>query len=145
MLLVGALGFLLGRVTVPAPPIEPQTVQAIVVQNKVALGPDRLDEDRTPAYLSTEALAYCASPSHSCKVPGTDMASGAGVVANCWTQGQMMWNWDLSDPTAQSNPYRVRSDLWYRASFPDGRTGYLSEVYVVRGDRGGHGLPRCVP
>ncbi len=145
VLLVGALGFLLGRATVPAPPIEPQTVEAIVVQNKVALGPDRLEEDRTPAYLSTEALAYCASPSHSCKVPGTEMASGAGVVANCWTQGQMMWNWDLSDPTAQSNPYRVRSDLWYRASFPDGRTGYLSEVYVVRGDRGGHGLPRCVP
>jgi helix-turn-helix protein len=145
VLVAGALGFLLGRLTVPAPPIEPQTVEAIVVQNEVALGPDRLEEDRTPAYLSTEALAYCASPSHSCKVPGTDMASGAAVVANCWTQGQMMWNWDLSDPTAQANPYRVRSDLWYRASFPDGRTGYLSEVYVVRGDRGGRGLPRCVP
>jgi hypothetical protein len=145
VLAVGALGFLLGRVTVPAPPIVPQTVEAIVVQNKVALGPDRLEEDRTPAYLSTEALAYCASPSHSCKVPGTEMASGAAVVANCWTRGQMMWNWDLADPTAQSNPYRVRSDLWYRASFPDGRTGYLSEVYVVRGDRGGRGLPRCVP
>ena len=145
VLVVGALGFLLGRLTIPAPPVVPQTVEAIVVQNKVALGPDRLDEDRTPAYLSTEALAYCASPSHSCKVPGTEMASGAAVVANCWTQGQMMWNWDLADPTAQSNPYRVRSDLWYRVSFPDGRTGYLSEVYVVRGDRGGHGLPRCVP
>ncbi|MDT7744368.1 MAG: hypothetical protein QOE59_3446 [Actinomycetota bacterium] len=145
VLAVGALGFLLGRLTVPAPPVVPQTVEAIVVQNKVALGPDRLEEDRTPAYLSTEALAYCAAPSHSCKVPGTEMVSGAAVVANCWTQGQMMWNWDLSDPTAQSNPSRVRSDLWYRASFPDGRTGYLSEVYVVRGDRGGRGLPRCVP
>ena len=145
VLLVGALGFLLGRLTVPAPPIVPQGVEAIVVQNKVALGPDRLEEDRTPAYLSPEALAYCAAPSHSCKVPGTEMASGAALVANCWTQGQMMWNWDLSDPTSQSNPDRVRSDLWYRASFPDGRTGYLSEVYVVRGDRGGRGLPRCVP
>ena len=91
------------------------------------------------------AIAYCASPSRNCKVAGTEMASGAAVVANCWTQGQMMWNWDLDDPTAQSNPYRVRSDLWYRASFPDGRTGYLSEVYVVRGDRGGRGLPRCTP
>jgi len=145
VLVVGALGFLLGRLTVPAPPVVPQSVEAIVVQNKVALGPDRLEEDRTPAYLSTEALAYCASPSHSCKVPGTEMASGAAVVANCWTQGQMMWNWNLSDPTARSNPDRVQSDLWYRASFPDGRTGYLSEVYVVRGERGGRGLPRCVP
>jgi hypothetical protein len=145
VLVVGALGFVLGRMTVPAPPIVPESVAAIVVQNKVALGPDRLEEDRTPAYLSTEALAYCASPSHSCKVPGTEMASGAAVVANCWTQGQMMWNWDLADPTSQSNPDRVRSDLWYRASFPDGRTGYLSEVYVVRGNRGGRGLPRCVP
>jgi hypothetical protein len=145
VLVAGALGFLLGRLTAPAPPVVPQSVEAIVVQNKVALGPDRLEEDRTPAYLSTEALAYCASPSHSCKVPGTEMASGAAVVANCWTQGQMMWNWNLSDPTARSNPDRAQSDLWYRASFPDGRTGYLSEVYVVRGERGGRGLPRCVP
>ncbi|MCD2196235.1 helix-turn-helix domain-containing protein [Actinomycetospora endophytica] len=145
VLVIGALGFVLGRVTVPGPPIVPQTVEAIEVQNKVALGPDRLVEDRTPAYLSTQALAYCASPDRSCKVPGTEMASGAAVVANCWTQGQLMWNWDLSDPTAQSNPDNARSDLWYRASFPDGRTGYLSEVYVVRGDRGGRGLPRCTP
>ncbi len=145
VLVVGGLGFLLGRVTEPGPPIVPKTVEAIVVQNKVALGPDKLVEDRTPAYLSTEALAYCAQPSRSCKVPGTEMVSGAGIVASCWTRGQMMWNWDLSDPTAQSNPYRVRSDLWYRASFPDGRTGYLSEVYVERGDRGGRDLPRCNP
>ncbi|MCD2187960.1 helix-turn-helix domain-containing protein [Actinomycetospora soli] len=140
-----ALGFLLGRVTVPDPPVVPQTVEAIEVQNKVALGADRLVEDRTPAYLSTEALSYCASPSRSCKVPGTEMASGAAVVANCWTQGQMMWNVDLADPDQGRNPERAQSDLWYRVSFPDGRTGYLSEVYVVRGDRGGRGLPRCTP
>ncbi len=145
VVVVGALGFLLGRLTIPEPPIVPQTVEAIIVQNKVALGPDRLVEDSSPAYLSTEALAYCASPSRNCKVAGTEMVSGAAVVANCWTQGQMMWNWDLSDPTAQANPDDVRSDPWYRASFPDGRTGYLSEVYVVRGDRGGRGLPRCNP
>lgn len=138
-----ALGFLLGRVTEPDPPVLPQTVEAIEVQNKVALGPDRLVEDRTPAYLSTEALSYCASPSRSCKVPGTEMWSGAAVVANCWTTGQMMWNVDLADPDQERNPDRAQSDLWYRASFPDGRTGYLSEVYVVRGDRGGRGLPRC--
>ena len=145
VLVVGALGFVLGRVTVPKPPILPQTVEAIVVQNKVALGPSALVEDTSPAYLSTLALAYCAQPSRNCKVPGTEMASGAAVAANCWTQGQMMWNWDLSDPTAQANPNRVRSDLWYRASFPDGRTGYISEVYIERGDRGGRGLPRCDP
>ncbi|MEJ2866527.1 helix-turn-helix transcriptional regulator [Actinomycetospora sp. OC33-EN08] len=140
-----ALGFLLGWVTVPAPEAAPQTVEAIEVQNKVALGADRLVEDRTPAYLSTEALSYCASPSRSCKVPGTEMVSGAAVVASCWTTGQMMWNVDLADPDQARNPDRVQSDLWYRASFPDGRTGYLSEVYVVRGDRGGRGLPRCTP
>lgn len=140
-----ALGFVLGRVTVPDPPVLPQTVEAIEVQNKVALGADRLVEDRTPAYLSTEALSYCASPSRSCKVPGTEMASGAAIVASCWTTGQMMWNVDLADPDQERNPDRAQSDLWYRASFPDGRTGYLSEVYVVRGDRGGRDLPRCTP
>ena len=140
-----ALGFVLGRATAPAEPVRPQTVEAIEVQNKVALGADRLVEDRTPAYLSTEALSYCASPSRSCKVPGTEMVSGAAVVASCWTTGQMMWNVDLADPDQARNPDRVQSDLWYRASFPDGRTGYLSEVYVVRGDRGGRDLPRCTP
>ena len=140
-----ALGFVLGRATAPVEPVRPQTVEAIEVQNKVALGADRLVEDRTPAYLSTEALSYCASPSRSCKVPGTEMVSGAAVVASCWTTGQMMWNVDLADPEQERNPDRVQSDLWYRASFPDGRTGYLSEVYVVRGDRGGRDLPRCTP
>jgi hypothetical protein len=138
-----ALGFVLGRVTVPDPPVLPQTVEAIEVQNKVALGADRLVEDKTPAYLSTQALSYCAENSRSCKVPGTDMWSGSAIVANCWTIGQMMWNVDLADPDQERNPERAQSDLWYRASFPDGRTGYISEIYIVRGDRGGRNLPRC--
>lgn len=43
------------------------------------------------------------------------------------------------------DPHRADSDLWYRAAFPDGRSGYLSEVYVNGEDRGGLGLPSCGP
>lgn len=40
---------------------------------------------------------------------------------------------------------RAESDLWYRASFPDGRSGYVSEVYLSGASRGGLGLPDCGP
>lgn len=141
--LVGG-GYLLGRAdTHPTP--SASSVEAIQVQNKVALGSNYLVEDKTPEYLSALPIAYCAAPDRSCKIPGTEMASGAAVVANCVTHGQQMWNYNLADPAVASNPDRAASDLWYRASFPDGRSGYVSEVYLVAGSRGGLGLPNCGP
>ena len=97
------------------------------------------------ARLSTLPLAYCAAPSRSCKVPGTEMGSGVAVVANCVTTGQRMWNYDLGDPTSRVNRDRAESDRWYRVSFPDGRSGFLSEVYLTPASRGGLGLPDCGP
>ena len=44
---------------------------------------------------------------------------------------------------SRDNPHRAHSTLWYRARFPDGRAGFLSEVYVDPASRGGLGLPDC--
>ena len=48
-----------------------------------------------------------------------------------------------ASPESTQNPRRANSTLWYRVTLPDGRTGYLREIYVVPEDRGGKGLPAC--
>ncbi|MER5201028.1 helix-turn-helix domain-containing protein [Streptomyces sp. NPDC002755] len=113
----------------------------IVVQNKVAIGPNQLVEDSTPAYLSSRTVSRCAR--RGCKLVDTDFWSGAKLVATCWTRGERLTNQDAGSDGIQRNKNRVTSDLWYRAVWPDGRSGYLAEVYVVVGDRGGLGLGRC--
>jgi hypothetical protein len=122
---------------------EAETVvpKAIVVQNKYATGPSSLLEDRTYAYLSTSPEPYCAE--RGCKVEGTDMKSGARLVVTCWCEGAEMTNRDTTSPGIEQNPHGVTSKLWYWGVWPDGRAGYLSEVYVEPQYRGGLGLPRC--
>ena len=133
------------RGTQPSTTTTPTTISVtaavITVQNKVALGADRLIEDSTPAYLSTKTAPYCAR--EGCKMTGTDMASGVMLVAVCHSQGTEMFNYNLDSSESKQNPHRLNSALWYRINLPDGRTGYLSEAYVVPEDRGGKGLPEC--
>ena len=123
-----------------ATPQRPRAV-VITVQNKVALGANGLIEDTSPAYLSSRPIPYCSH--HGCEVPGTQLKSGALIVAVCYTRGAQMFNFNLDSSASQNNPYRVSSRLWYKAVFPDKRSGYISEVYVVASNRGGMGLPRC--
>jgi hypothetical protein len=113
----------------------------LVVQNKYATGSSSLLEDRTPAYLSTSPEPYGAE--RGCKVDGTDMKSGALLAVTCWLEGAEMTNRDTTSLGIEQNPHGVTSKLWYRGVWPDGRTGYLSEVYVEAQCRGGLGLPRC--
>ena len=145
------LGLLVGGVAIASwtrtggEPVVTQNLRVIEVQNKVAVGPDSLVEDTTPAYLSSAPIAYCASASRSCKVLGTEMGSGAAIVASCQVEGQRMVNFNLREEASRDNPYRADSTIWYRAAFPDGRSGYLSEVYVNGENRGGLQLPTCGP
>lgn len=113
----------------------------VEVQNKIALGSSGLVEDSTPVYLSTRTLARCAR--RGCKLDGTEMWSGAVLRARCRATGAVLHNFNLEDPAALDNPEHVRSSLWYRVEMPDKRTGWLSEVYVVRAHRDGLGLPVC--
>ncbi|MEU8025637.1 helix-turn-helix transcriptional regulator [Micromonospora harpali] len=116
---------------------------ALVVQNKVAIGPSGLAEDTTPAYLSGRPAPFCAK--RGCKVPGTEVWSGAVLVARCQVVGDKITNRDLTSEGIETNPNGVASNIWYEVVLHDGRTGYLSEVYVEARYRGGMGLPICTP
>ncbi len=120
----------------------PASHAVITVQNKVALGAAELVEDSSPAYLSGEPVSFCSR--RGCRLEGTDMASGALVVGVCRATGEKMWNYNLDSP-APDNPHRAASDLWYRIAWPDGRYGYLAEIYVEPASRGGLGLAECAP
>lgn len=124
----------------PVPPAAATVAAVVTVQNKIALGADDLVEDSSPSYLSAEPIAFCGS--RGCKIDGTEIVSGVLLPATCVSQGERMWNYNLDSPAAQ-NAHRAESDLWYRVSWPDGRTGYLSEVYLEPASRGGLGLPTC--
>jgi hypothetical protein len=113
----------------------------ITVQNKVALGPNTLTEDTTPAYLSSRPIPYCSH--YNCEVPGTQVSSGAMLVAVCYTHGVEMYNYNLDSAASEDNPYRASSSLWYRVVFPRGQSGYISAVYIVAADRDGMALSTC--
>lgn len=137
-LVAGGAGWLAARSLVPAAASAGPVV--VTVQNKVAVGAEDLVEDAGPAYLSSRAVAFCGP--RGCKEDGTDVVSGAMLPATCTVVGERMWNYNLDSPVAR-NPHRAESALWYRVTWPDGRSGYLSEVYLEPGSRGGLGLPAC--
>jgi len=119
---------------------RPSGPVAIVVQNKVAIGTELL-EDFTPAYLSSKPIPFCGR--EGCKLEGTEMSSGAVLAVDCYVTGAELSNADLSSPGIERNRHKHTSSLWYRAVLPGDRTGYISEVYVKPEHRGGLGLPRC--
>lgn len=116
------------------------TEREVVVYNKVTNGPTQMRED-VPAYLSTVPRNYCKRD--GCALPGTDMVTGHRIVAICQTTGARTTNgWD-ANPSDDSNPGLFESTRWYLMRWPDGRTGYLSEVWVAPEHRGGLGLRTC--
>lgn len=116
--------------------------RTVVVQNKVAIGEGQLVEDRTPSYLGERPVARCANQP-GCKMPGTDVGTGATLLAVCQLTGESITNADLTSTNIGQNPNAAVSELWLGARAPDGRVGYISEVYLAPAYRGGLGLPPC--
>jgi hypothetical protein len=114
---------------------------AVVVQNKVAIGPRALIEDSTPEYLSTRPVPRCAE--RGCEIRGTDMWSGAIIPVVCQMTGAWMTNEDAASKGIAENPGRASSTLWYRAELSTGKTGDIPVVYLQARFRGGMNLPRC--
>jgi hypothetical protein len=137
--LVVGLATALVVVLASPPAVETRTV---VVQNKVAIGEGQLVEDRTPSYLGARPVARCANVP-GCKIPGTDVGTGATFVAVCQLTGESITNADLTSTSIGQNPNAAVSELWLGARAPDGRVGYISEVYLAPAYRGGLGLPLC--
>jgi hypothetical protein len=123
-------------VIVPPPtPLE----RVVTIYNKVANGMSMRED--TPAYLSKVKDNYCRS--RGCMLAGTEMATGASLVVTCSSQGARTTNGNDSDPADDANPDRFESTRWYLGRWPDGRTGWISEVWISAADRGGLGLPGC--
>lgn len=112
----------------------------VIVDDRVTNGAG-MREDASPAYLSLRPRNYCKS--NGCAIPGTDYHSGATATAVCQTQGERVTNGDDASPADDANPDLYTSTLWYGVIGPDGRVGYLSEVWVAVAYRGGQGLPTC--
>jgi hypothetical protein len=123
--------------------VAPVDEAVLKVQNMVAVGERELVEDVTPAYLSTRPEAYCAA--RGCQLEDSMLRTAAKVVASCTTEGEKMYNYNLDSAVSARNPNRAVSSRWYRVSLPDGRSGFLSEVYVDASSRGGLNLPLCSP
>ncbi|MEJ2887319.1 hypothetical protein [Actinomycetospora aeridis] len=138
--LVAGLATALVLVLAAAP--DPPTDRTVVVQNRVAIGDGALVEDRTPSYLSSRPVARCANMP-GCKIPGTDVGSGFTFEAVCQLTGEVITNADVTSTNIGQNPNAAVSELWLGARAPDGRVGYISEVYLAPAYRGGLGLPAC--
>ncbi len=76
-------------------------------------------------------------------IDGTMMSSGATLVATCQRQGSRMTNGEDSSAADDNNPGLYTSTLWYGARWPDGRTGFISEIFVRADHPGAFGLPGC--
>ncbi|MEU7478349.1 helix-turn-helix transcriptional regulator [Lentzea sp. NPDC042327] len=125
-----------GRATDPPPGSK-----EVLVQNKVAIGPTTLREDDSPSYLSSRTVSRCTQ--NDCKLAGTDVYSGARLTAYCRTDGEWLTNADISSEGIKQNPGLVASQIWYGIYWVDGRRGFISEVYLEEGYRGGLDLPPC--
>jgi hypothetical protein len=96
----------------------------------------------TPAYLSTVTRNFCKSD--GCMLATTDVLdSGDWVNAYCQTSGDRTTNGQDNSSIDDQNPALFESRRWYGIRWADGRSGYISEVWIAGGDRGGVGLPAC--
>lgn len=119
---------------------EPGTLaREVVIANNVTSGLE-IREDR-PAYLSQRPENFCKLA--GCALENTDMVTGDDLVVTCQTVGPRTTNGDDTTAGDDHNPELFESRLWYGARWPDGRFGFLSEVWVHEDFRGGLELPLC--
>jgi hypothetical protein len=124
-----------------SPPPPAPTTRDVVVYNKVTNDAATMREDNTPAYLSSQTRNYCRTS--GCMLAGTDMGSGAHITAVCQSTGDRTTNGIDGNAIDDANPGLFESTRWYGIRWSDGRLGYISEVWVEPGYRGGLGLPAC--
>lgn len=134
----GRVAFAIGSSGTVPPPTPAQAT--LVVDNRVTNGGAAMRED-TPAYLSTVTRNFCKRD--GCALVGTDMGSGASVVAECSTFGDRTTNGQDNSTIDDANSGLYSSTRWYGIRWGDGRFGYLSEVWIRAADRGGKGLRAC--
>lgn len=117
-----------------------EVAKRVEIYNKVTRGLEVRDDK--PAYLSLEPVNECKDK--GCALENTDMKTGVAVNAVCQTLApEATTNGDNTTPADDANPELATSNLWYGIRWPDGRFGYLSEVWIHPDFRGGLDLPQC--
>jgi hypothetical protein len=108
------------------------TISSVVID-------DRGARDGGDLFLNREPKSNC-----NCQVGGSALRTDDDVRAHCQVQGTTwIYNANLVDVNAVRNDEFFKSKRWYRATDSDGRSGYISEVWVKSDDRGGLDLPDC--
>jgi hypothetical protein len=148
----GNIHFTIGQAPGPSTPTSPTTppsgdgssqpvTEQVTVYNEVTNGAISMREDTTPAYLSTVTHNYCRT--NGCMLDGTEATTGATLTARCQVQGDRTTNGQDNSSFDDTNPGLFTSTLWYGITWPDGRFGYISEVWIDPTNRGGLSLPTC--
>lgn len=120
-------------------PQLPRFSRTVSVMNQVTSGLEMLED--TPSYLSTMTASGCKRD--GCALEGTDVGTGDELTATCQTLGPRVTNGDDTTTADDANPALADSRLWYGIRWPDGRFGFLSEVWLHADDHGGLELPLC--
>lgn len=128
----------------PTPPNAPAPAplrRELTVDNRVTNGMG-MREDPTPTRLNTRPWARCST--RGCAIAGTERGTGGTYdAAVCQTFGDRTTNGHDGSPADDRNPALFSSTRYYGVRLATGAFGYVSEVWVVAGDRGGLGLPSC--
>jgi hypothetical protein len=111
--------------------------RVLTVSNLVTSG-RHMTEDPLPAVLSTRPQPVWGTVSGSKRSTG-----GRYDAAVCQINGLYDTNGDDGSKLDDRDPDLARSHLYYGVLLPDGRFGFTSDVWVVKSERGGLGLPRC--
>ena len=115
--------------------------KVITVDNRVTSGRSDMREDK-PVPLTTIPAVNCIT--RRCDIKGTDRSSGQTYdAAVCQVRGERTTNGDNTSPHDDRNPDLFSSDRYYGVMLPDGRQGYVSEVWISKDQRGGLNLPKC--
>jgi hypothetical protein len=74
---------------------------------------------------------------------GTEITTGSTLTARCQVQGDRTTNGQDGSSGDDTNPGLFTSTRWYGITWPDGRFGYISEVWIEPAYHGGLGLLTC--
>jgi hypothetical protein len=124
----------------PNPPPPPPS-RVLTVYNRVTNGMS-MREDTTPARLTSKPWVFCTS--RGCNIGGTERSTGGTYEsAICQTSGERTTNGNDGSAVDDGNPSLFSSTRYYGVRLSNGTFGYISEVWIDPGDRGGLGLPGC--
>lgn len=114
----------------------------VTVLNVIVLGPQEIDKDRSPVYLTTRRIPFCGN--EGCNIDDTERNLGESYDgAVCQATGAYTTNGNDQTAADDDNPALVRSERYLGIRLADGTFGYVSVVWLARDAWGGLGLPTC--